>query len=147
MILRKYLVLVSHDHPVHYCDVIMGAIASQITSLTIFYLTIHSGADQRKHQSSASLAFFAENSPVTGKFPVQMDNNAENVSIWWRHQWCGCQSLFSMCCLRCKAYAGGTEHCAWNVFSHSLKSCSHDLRSGTEHGLPCVWLYQPLWDN
>ena len=36
MILRKYLVLVSHDHPVHYCDVIMGAIASQITSLTIF---------------------------------------------------------------------------------------------------------------
>ena len=42
---------------VHYCDVIMGAIASQITSLTIVYSTIQSGADQRKHQSSASLAF------------------------------------------------------------------------------------------
>ena len=25
------------------------------------------------------------NSPVTGKFPVQMVSNAENVSIWWRH--------------------------------------------------------------
>ena len=29
----------------------------QITSLTIVYLTVYSGADQRKHQSSASLAF------------------------------------------------------------------------------------------
>ena len=42
---------------VHYCGVIMGAMASQITSLTIVYLTVHSGADQRKHESSASLAF------------------------------------------------------------------------------------------
>ena len=35
----------------------MGAMASQITSLTIVYSIVHSGADQRKHQSSASLAF------------------------------------------------------------------------------------------
>ena len=35
----------------------MGAMASQITSLTIVYSTIHSGTDERKHQSSASLAF------------------------------------------------------------------------------------------
>ena len=35
----------------------MGTIASQITSLTIVYSTVYSGADQRKHQSSASLAF------------------------------------------------------------------------------------------
>ena len=41
----------------HYSNVIMGAMASQITSLTIVYSTVHSGADQRKHQSSASLAF------------------------------------------------------------------------------------------
>ena len=42
----------------HYCsDVIMGAMASQITSLTIVYLAVYSGTDQRKHQSSASLAF------------------------------------------------------------------------------------------
>ena len=41
----------------HYSDVIMGAIASQITSLTIVSSTVYSGADQRKHQSSASLAF------------------------------------------------------------------------------------------
>ena len=43
--------------PYHYDDVIMGAIASQITSLTIVYSTVYSGADQSKHQSSASLAF------------------------------------------------------------------------------------------
>ena len=40
-----------------YGDVIMGAIASQITSRTIVYSTVYSDADQRKHQSSASLAF------------------------------------------------------------------------------------------
>ena len=42
---------------VHYCDVIMGAVAFQITSLTTVYSTVYSDADQRKHQSSASLAF------------------------------------------------------------------------------------------
>ena len=41
----------------HYGDVIMNVIASQITSLAIVYLTVYSDADQRKHQSSASLAF------------------------------------------------------------------------------------------
>ena len=41
----------------HYSDVIMGTKASQITSLTIVYSTVYSDADQRKHQSSASLAF------------------------------------------------------------------------------------------
>ena len=55
----------------------MGAMASQITSLMIVYSTVHSGADQRKHESPASL--------VTGQFPAQMPSNAENVPIWWRH--------------------------------------------------------------
>ena len=41
----------------HYNDVIMTTIASQITSLTVVYSTVYSDADQRKHQSSASLAF------------------------------------------------------------------------------------------
>ena len=35
----------------------MGAMASQITSLTIVYSTVYSGTDQRKHQIYASLAF------------------------------------------------------------------------------------------
>ena len=41
----------------HYNDVIMGAIASQITRLTIVFSTVYLDTDQRKHQSSASLAF------------------------------------------------------------------------------------------
>ena len=69
---------------IHYNDVIMGAIASQITSLTIVYSTVYSDADQRKHQSSASLAFVR----VIHRerwIPAQMASNAENASIWWRH--------------------------------------------------------------
>ena len=41
----------------HYSDVRIGAIASQITSLTIVYSIVYLSADQRKHQSSALLAF------------------------------------------------------------------------------------------
>ena len=41
----------------HYIDVIVSAMASQITGDSIVCSTVCSGADQRKHQSSASLAF------------------------------------------------------------------------------------------
>ena len=102
----------AHSSAWHYNDDIMGAMASQITSLTIVYWTVHSRADQRKHESSASLAFvwgihrWPVNSlhkwPVTRKmfpfdegimntlgvdqcFPAQMVSNAEDVFIWWRH--------------------------------------------------------------
>ena len=61
-------------HFSHYDDVIMGAMASQITSFTIVYSTVYSGTDQRKHQSSASLAFLRgiHRGPVNSphKWPV-----------------------------------------------------------------------------
>ena len=41
----------------YYNDDVMGAMASQITSLTIVYSVVYSGENQRKHQSSASLSF------------------------------------------------------------------------------------------
>ena len=41
----------------HYNDFIMTTMASQITSRTVVYSTVYSDADQRKHQSSVSLAF------------------------------------------------------------------------------------------
>ena len=50
----------------HYNDVIIGAMASQITSLTIVYSTVYSGADQRRHQSSALLAFWGGGGGFTG---------------------------------------------------------------------------------
>ena len=62
-----------HEMPAdHYCDVIMSVIASQITGVSIVYSTVYSGADKRKHQSSASLAFvrgihrWPVNSPYKG---------------------------------------------------------------------------------
>ena len=42
---------------IHSNDDIMSKMASQLTSLRIVYSTVYSGANQRKHQSSASLAF------------------------------------------------------------------------------------------
>ena len=52
----------------------MGAISSQISSFPIGYSTVYSGSDQRKHQSSASLAFVRgiHRSPVNSphKWPV-----------------------------------------------------------------------------
>ena len=82
---RQMVILFSHNWLLHYSDVIMSTMASQVTSLTIVYTTVYSGADQRKHQSSASLAFvrgihwWLVNSPH--KWPV----TRKNVSIWWRH--------------------------------------------------------------
>ena len=54
----------------HYDDVIMGAMASQITSLTIVYSTVYSGADQSQHQAPRHW-------PLCGEFPAQMASNAE----------------------------------------------------------------------
>ena len=67
----------------------MGAIASQITSLTIVFSSVYLDTDQRKHQSSVSLAFVG-NAPEAGEFPAQMARNAENASIWWSHHAYGC---------------------------------------------------------
>ena len=54
----------------HYNDVIMDAIASKITSLASVYSAVWLGADQRKHQSSASLAFVRgiHRSPVNSPY-------------------------------------------------------------------------------
>ena len=62
----------------HYNDVMMSAMASQLTSLTIVYSTVYSGADQRKHQSSALLAYmwgihrWPVNSPHKGPLTQKM---------------------------------------------------------------------------
>ena len=63
----------------HYSDVIMSAMASQITGIAIVYTTVCSGADQRKELRATGLC--DGNSPVTGDFPAQKASNVENVSI------------------------------------------------------------------
>ena len=69
----------------HYNDVTMSVMGSQITSIWTVCLAVCSGAHQRKHQISTSLAFVRENPPVTGGLPLQRASNAENVFIWWHH--------------------------------------------------------------
>ena len=59
----------------------MGAIASQITSLTIVYSTVYSDADKKKPSMLRVTGLCAGNSPVTGEFPTQMASNAENASF------------------------------------------------------------------
>ena len=77
----------------HYGDYIMGAIASQITSLTIVNSTVYSGADQSKHQSSASLAFVwgIHRGPVNSphKWPVtrKMFPFDDVIMIIWHIIW------------------------------------------------------------
>ena len=69
----------------HYNDVIMSAMASQISSLTIVYSTVYSRHRSKKPSKLRVTGLCAGNSPVTGEFPAQMTNNAESVSIWWLH--------------------------------------------------------------
>ena len=98
----------------------MGAMASQITSLTIVYSTDYSDADQRKHQSSASLAFVQEinrapvNSPhkwpVTWKmFPIDdVIMNACNVKDIYYEKHCMTDVFF--CKRRTYKYVGNAEY-------------------------------------
>ena len=84
----------------HYNGVIVGAIASQITSLTIVYSTVYSSADQRKHQSSASLAFVRgiHRGPVNSshKWPVtrKMLPFDDDIMTYWH-----CSELLLTCCV------------------------------------------------
>ena len=58
----------------------MGAMASQITSLTIVYTAANS--DKKKISKLRVPGLCEGNSPVTGEFPTQRVGNAENGSIW-----------------------------------------------------------------
>ena len=72
----------------HYTGVIKGAMASQITSLAIVYSTVCSDADQRKNQSSASLAFvrgihrWPVNSPHKRPTPRKMFPFDDVIMVW-----------------------------------------------------------------
>ena len=88
--------------------------ASQITSLTSVYSIVYSGADQRKHQSSASLALCGEYTG-TGEFPAQMASYAETVSIWWRHHAWWLFSVFPLHILHiCLLYKSTSNICKFD---------------------------------
>ena len=62
----------------------MIAMASQITGVSIVYLTIFQ-AQIKENIKARVTGLCEENSPVTGEFPAQRTSNAEHVPIWWRH--------------------------------------------------------------
>ena len=116
----------------HHNDVIMGTMTSQITSLSIVYSTVYTGADQIIHRSSASLAFvwgihrwpvnFLHKRPVTWKmFPF------DDVIMYKRQhqceaiQWCCTriprQRWFGQYCYQ----TGGTDHL--NSTLRGITSC------------------------
>ena len=63
----------------------MGAMTSQITSLTIVYSTVYSRRRSKKTSKLRVTGLCEGNSSVTNEFPTQRTSNTENVSIWWRH--------------------------------------------------------------
>ena len=63
----------------HCNDVIISAMAPQITSLTIVYSTVYSRSKKTSKPRVTDLS--DRNSPVTGEFPARRANNAENVQI------------------------------------------------------------------
>ena len=93
-------------------------------------------SNQRKHQSSSSLAFVRGihrwPSPVTGEFPAQKASNAEKVSIWWHHHapFCGVV-VFEM---RWRFRIDDTE----TLCNSSNKSYRYATRD-----TPCI--YVPWW--
>ena len=58
----------------------MGTMPSLITSFTSVYPTVYLMQWSKKTSKLRVTGLW-----VTGEFPAQMTSNAENVSIWWRH--------------------------------------------------------------
>ena len=76
-------------HVYHYDDVMMGAMASQITCLPISLLNRLFRRGSKKTSKFRVTDLCVGNSPGTSDFPAQMASNAENGPLWWRHQVCG----------------------------------------------------------
>ena len=115
--------------PLHYSDVIMGAMASQLTSLDIVYSTVYSGADQTN-------IIAPRHWPLCGEFtgdrwmPRTNASNAGNGSIWWRHH----VEIWGLCLL----LLASPERCVNRLRSTSLLGVGlGDLRN--------LLGWQPSW--
>ena len=86
-----FLCKINPDRAMHYNDVIMTTMASQIRSLAVVYSIVYSDADQKKYQSSESLAFvrgihrWPVNSPHKGPVTRKMFPFDDVIMGIWPH--------------------------------------------------------------
>ena len=73
----------------HYNDVIMTKIASQITSLTTVFTQPFIQKQIKENIKAPRHWPLCGEFTGTGEFPAQRASYAENVSIWWRHHGTG----------------------------------------------------------
>ena len=82
----RYMCVTASEITVHYSDVIMSAMTSEITGVSISCLAVCSGADQRKHPRSASLAFVRGNPPFDDVFmrlrQLTVLMNLQTINEW-----------------------------------------------------------------
>ena len=114
----------------------MGAMASQISSLTIVYSNVYSGTDQRKHQSSASLAFergillWPVNSPHKWSVTRKMFPSDDVIMVGW---WRGRKGWMNTCIRRDHSVYGLSQ---WETML-LCNAVSHWLNPYTERSLIC----------
>ena len=120
-------------HYIHYNDVILGAKASQITSLTLVYSTVYQ-TQIKEHITAPS------HWPLCGEFTgdddfiAQMASSAENVSIWWRnHDNCWSATF--------------THVAVLNVCNISANVTSSHIDWAHTKNNPCIHIYTLLKEN
>ena len=102
--------------PIDYSDVIMTAMASKITGVSIVFWIVFSRCRWKKISKLRVTGLCEGNPPVIGGFASQRASKAENVSIWWRHH----------------IYMSITQWAPWIKSNHSLAQ-----RDGYSS---CCWL-------
>ena len=140
----------------HYSDVIMSAMLSQITGVSIVCSSVCRGADQRIHQSSASLTLVGGNLPATRGFPSQRASDVENVPTSWHHHgmspsWYYLQFIDPSQSISILIRKNSNESCEWNVwvtneksFTNMHKMMTQSDRCTTETMLTLIVRYDKL---
>ena len=127
----------------NYSDVIITTIASQIPSLTIVYSIVYSDADQRKHQSSAWLAFVLgihrwpvnspQKRPVTRKmFPF------DDAIMWSENCTCYAKLLYSFINYKIQFYMGLLNIKSGWYGGNKIRIMLHHFLHQRWHLLPCT---------
>ena len=108
----------------------MGAMASQITSLTIVYSTVYSDADRRKHQSSTSLSFVRgfHRGHFPRYWPFVLGIHRSPVNSPHKGQWRGAV-MFSLICALNKRLSKQSWGWWFETASQSLLRHCNDYRS------------------